>query len=102
MRAGIDRAREEELMASYKFSIVRAKPGNSLLHMHHIVGRWTQSTKAFGGCEYSFCPAVPMRSHATMALTAASVAPIAMISLKACTNDSAIACPINCLVVCST
>ena len=75
------------------------KSGNFFLHRHHIVSTSIQSAKAFGAREYSFCAAVPMRSHATIALTTASVAPIAMISLKACTKDSAIACPINCRVI---
>ena len=75
------------------------KSGNFFRHRCHIVSKRIQSAKAFGGRGYFFCPAVPMRIQATMALTAASVAPIAMISLKACTKDSAIARPINCLVV---
>src|SRR5207248_8980892 len=58
------------------------KSVNFLLSSHHIVSKWIQSAKAFGR-EFSFCPAVPMRTHATIALTAASVAPIAMINLKA-------------------
>ena len=46
-----------------------------------------------------FCARVPISSHATIALARASAAPIAMISLKACTKDSAIACPIDCRVI---
>src|SRR4029450_6394657 len=72
------------------------KSWNCFLHRHHIVGKWIQSAKAFGARECSFCAAEPMRSHATIALTTASVAPIAMISLKECTKDSQIACPIHC------
>src|SRR5947208_7047532 len=63
------------------------KSVNCFRHSHHIVRKWIQSAKAFGRREFSFCPAVPMRTHAAIALTAASIAPIAMISLKACTKE---------------
>src|SRR4029450_10921048 len=64
------------------------KSGNFFLHRHDIVSRWIQCAKAFGERESSFCAAVPISSHVTIALTAASVASIAMINLKACTNNS--------------
>src|SRR5215212_9944013 len=60
------------------------KTGNVSHHRHHILSTPAQFGKAFGVRGSSFWLAAPISSHATMALIAASVAPIAMIIRKAC------------------
>src|SRR5262249_45832518 len=77
-------------------------------HIHDISTKSLQFRKIFGmripHCDHgpassSFRVGLPMSTNAMIPPTIASVAPIAMMSLKACTKDSAIACPIICLVI---